>query len=71
MCQIHVVEADLKNARNITACACVHETEFGSNKSIQDLQNVSGNEICDMIVECCGIVTVKYRNGVLKDVIMH
>ena len=40
-------------------------------KSIQDLQSVSGDEICDMIVEGCGVVTVKYRNGVLKDVIMH
>jgi RecJ-like exonuclease len=67
--KIHVVEADLeKSARNITLHVFTKQI---TKKSIQDLQNVSGDEICDMIVEGCGVVTVKYRNGVLKDVIMH
>ena len=42
-----------------------------TKKTIPDLQNLSGDEISDIIVESYNVVTVKYHNGVLKDVIVR
>ena len=70
--KIHVVEADLeKTSRNVTLQVFTKHILEMTKMTIRDLQNVSGDEISDMIIESCNVVTVKYRNGVLKDVIMH
>ena len=70
--KIHVVEADLeKSSHNVTLQVFTKHILEMTNKTIQDLQNMSSDEICDTIVEGCSVVTVKYCNGVLKDITMH
>ena len=66
--KIHVVEADLeKSSHNVTLQVFTKHVLEMINKTIQDLQNMSSDGICDTIVEGCSVVTVKYRNGALKE----
>ena len=70
--KIHVLEADIeKTTRNVTLQVFTKHIVEITKKTIPELQNLSGDEISDIIVESCNVVSVKYRNGILKDVIVH
>ena len=60
-----------KTTHNVTLQVFTKHILEIMKKTVHDLQDVSGEEIADMIVEQSHVVTVKYRNGVLKDVIVH